>query len=281
MRAAFTDITMSKKRDIPQYGQPILETHCHLDYLKDKPLSDIIADAAAIGVKRLITIAVSPANQTSVLAIAEAHDTVWTTQGIHPHEAGAMTPEVAAGIVARLSHPKVVAVGECGLDYFYEHTDRSIQRTVFEQQLQWAADAGLPLVIHTRDADDDTRAILANFSGRLPRGGVIHSFTSSPALAEFCLAEGFCLGFNGIATFPKADNVRDVVALTPFNRILLETDAPYLTPVPWRGRENAPAFLPFVAEVIAGVKGCDTPTLLNHAWNNSLDLFFPEARQAA
>jgi TatD DNase family protein len=275
MRATCTDTPMSKKRDIPRYGHPILETHCHLDYLKDKPLSDIIADAAAVGVERIITIAVSPANQTSVLEIAEAHDRVWTTQGIHPHEAAAMTPDVAAGIVSRLGHPRVVAIGECGLDYYYEHTDRTTQRTVFEQHLQWSADTGLPLVIHTRDADDDTQAILANFSGRLPRGGVIHSFTSSPGLAEFCLGEGFCLGFNGIATFPKADNVRDVVALTPLDRILLETDAPYLTPVPWRGRENAPAFLPFVAEVIAGVKGCDTPTLLGHAWQNSLRLFFP------
>jgi TatD DNase family protein len=265
---------MSKKRDIPRFELPIFETHCHLDYLKEKPLTDIIADAVAIGVERIITIAVSPSNQATVLDIAEAHDRVWTTQGIHPHEAAAMTPDVADGIRSRLSHPRVVAIGECGLDYFYEHCDRSVQRAVFEQHLQWSADSGLPLVIHTRDADDDTRALLANFSGRLPRGGVIHSFTSSPALAEFCLAEGFCLGFNGIATFPKADNVRDVVALTPLDRILLETDAPYLTPVPWRGRENAPAFLPFVAEVLATVKGCDTPTLLRQVWQNSLDLFF-------
>ena len=136
------------------------------------------------------------------------------------------------------------------------------------------ADTAMPVVIHTRDADDDTRAILREFSGTLARGGVIHSFTSSPELAEFCLAEGFMLGFNGITTFNRADEVRAVVAATPAQRILLETDAPYLTPAPYRGRPNAPHFLPFIAERIAQVKSLDVEELLQQVYRNSVGLFF-------
>ena len=135
----------------------------------------------------------------------------------------------------------------------------------------------MPVVIHTREADADTRAILSNFSDQLQRKGVIHSFTSSLELAEYCLGEGFCLGFNGIATFNQADNVRAVVAATPLRQILLETDAPYLTPVPYRGKPNAPYYLPFIAEKIAEIKSCDIEQLLAQAWGNSMELFFPGA----
>jgi len=149
-----------------------------------------------------------------------------------------------------------------------------VQRSTFDQQLQTAVDLDLPVVIHTRDADDDTRDILRNHSATLTRKGVIHSFTSSLALAEFCLAEGFMLGFNGIATFNTADNVREVIAATPVEQLLLETDAPYLTPVPYRGKPNAPYFLPFVAETVAGVKRLAVEDLLRHAYRNSMALFF-------
>jgi TatD DNase family protein len=169
---------------------------------------------------------------------------------------------------------RIVAIGEIGLDYHYDHADRAIQRKAFEQQLQTAAESGLPVVVHTRDADDDTRDILRNYSSALTRKGVIHSFTSSMALAEFCLAEGFMLGFNGITTFNRADNVREVVAATPLKQLVLETDAPYLTPVPYRGKANAPYFLPFIAETVAAIKGLDVEELLQHVYGNSLDLFF-------
>ncbi len=135
-----------------------------------------------------------------------------------------------------------------GLDYYYDHADGAVQRQVVEAQLAIAVELDLPIVVHTRDADEDTRAILANFSGHLKRKGVIHSFTSGLPLAEFCLGEGFCLGFNGIATFNRADNVREVVAATPLGQLVIETDSPCLTPVPYRGTKNAPYFLPFVAQ---------------------------------
>ena len=143
--------------------------------------------------------------------------------------------------------------------------------------MQIAADLALPVVIHTREADEDTRALLANFSGKLPAGGVIHSFTSSLALAQFCLNDGFLLGFNGIATFNNAANVREIIAHTPVQQLLLETDAPYLTPVPYRGRPNAPFYLPFVAEKVAEVKELPVEELLQITRENSLRLFFPEA----
>ena len=165
-------------------------------------------------------------------------------------------------------------MGEIGLDYHYNHADRASQLKAFEEQLSIASDLSLPVVIHTREADSDTRDILANHSRHLSRKGVIHSFTSSLELAEFCLAEGFMLGFNGITTFRNAENVREVVAATPIDRIVLETDAPYLTPVPYRGRPNAPCYLPFIAEKLADIKLVPVETLLTHARDNSHQLFF-------
>ena len=266
---------MSKKRaEIPHYQQPIIETHCHLDYLKEHDTATTLAQAQAVGVERIITIGVSPGNLLQVKALAAEHDMVWGTQGIHPHEAEHFNEAVHKTISDNLPHPKIVAVGEIGLDYYYDHADRNVQKQVFEQQLQLAVDHDLPVVIHTREADDDTRAILQNFSQSLKRKGVIHSFTSSLALAEFCINEGFCLGFNGIATFNKAENVREVIAATPVDAILLETDAPYLTPGPYRGKEQAPCYLPIIGELIAKVKGLETETVLQHAYQNSLRVFF-------
>ncbi len=264
----------SKNHPIPQFGRPIIETHCHLDYLKASPVADILAAASAVGVERFITIGVSPDNQQAVMALAHEFANVWGTQGIHPHDARLYTDEIGLQMQANLRDDKIVAVGETGLDYYYEHSDRPAQQRVFEMQLQWAVDNDLPVVIHTRDADEDTEAILRNFSGKLKKGGVIHSFTSGLALAEFCIGEGFCLGFNGITTFNKAENVREVAAATPLDRILLETDAPFLTPIPYRGRENAPVYLPFIAQTLAKVKDVPVETLLDAAYANSLRTFF-------
>jgi TatD DNase family protein len=177
-------------------------------------------------------------------------------------------------VAAGCGETRVVAVGEIGLDYYYEHSDRLAQAKAFEEQLQIAAQENLPVVIHTRDADDDTRAILANHSQSLARKGVIHSFTSSLALAEFCLAEGFVLGFNGITTFKNAENVRAVVRATPVESIVLETDAPYLTPVPFRGKPNAPCYLPLIAEKLAELKGLEIEQFLEMTRTNSYRLFF-------
>ena len=264
------------RREIPHFTQPIIETHCHLDYLEADELRVTLERSREVGIERIVTIAVSPENLDTVLELAHADESIWGTQGIHPHEAEKYNAEVGATIRSRMDDDRIVAVGEIGLDYYYDHADRAVQRQVFEQQLQIAIDCDMPIVVHTREAEEDTRAILGNFVGQLKRKGVIHSFTSSLALAEFCLGEGFCLGFNGIATFNRADNVREVVAATPLDQLLLETDAPYLTPVPYRGKPNAPYYLPFIAEKIAQVKGYDIEYLLQQAWHNSVGLFFPE-----
>jgi TatD DNase family protein len=267
-------MSKKKRRDIPHFKTPIIETHCHLDYLDQADLEITLAKSRQVGIERIITIAVSAGNLESVMKLATSSANIWGTQGIHPHEAESYTPEVDAIIRRNAGHAKILAVGEIGLDYYYDHADRAVQRSVFEQQLQTAIELDLPVVIHTREADDDTRDILKNCSTSLTRKGVIHSFTSSLALAEFCLAEGFMLGFNGITTFNSADNVRQVVAATPMTQLLLETDAPYLTPVPYRGRPNAPYYLPFIAETLAAIKEVDIEELLQQAYCNSLDVFF-------
>ena len=267
---------MSKKnrREIPKFATPIIETHCHLDYLDDNELEATLERCNEVGIDRIVTISVSPDNLDKVLALATAYPNIWGTQGIHPHEAEGYTPEIGRIIAERCSDPRIVAVGEIGLDYFYDHADRAVQRAAFEAQLQIAADLDMPVVIHTREADEDTRSILQNFSGSLKQRGVIHSFTSGLPLAQYCMEEGFMLGFNGITTFNRADNVREVVAATPIEKIVLETDAPYLTPVPYRGKPNAPYYLPFIAEKIAEIKDCDVEQLLSQARDNSFSLFF-------
>jgi TatD DNase family protein len=227
-----------------------------------------------VNVERIITIGVSPDNLEAVMALAQQYPQVWGTQGIHPHDANDYSAEVEAQIRANALHDKMVAIGEIGLDYHYDYSDRARQRDAFERQLQIAIDLALPVVVHTREADEDTQAILRNFVGQMPKRGVIHSFTSGRKLAEYCLGEGFCIGFNGISTFKAADNVRDIIALTPLEQILLETDAPYLTPIPYRGHKNEPKYLPFIAEQVALVKGVPVEVLLPQVWKNSVGVFF-------
>ncbi len=266
----------SKRRDIPSYTTPLIETHCHLDYLDQEQLTQTLDRSREVGIERIVTIAVSAANLDRVFALTRCADDIWGTQGIHPHEAEGYDSAVANTIRERGDDPRIVAVGEIGLDYFYDHADRAVQRQAFAAQLALAVELDLPVVIHTREADDDTRAILEEFAPDLARKGVIHSFTSSLELAEFCLDRGFMLGFNGITTFNRADNVRAAVALTPLDQLVLETDSPYLTPVPYRGRPNAPFYLPFVAERVAEVKQLPVEELLQAAHRNSLALFFAD-----
>lgn len=267
-------MSKTKRREIPRFGTPIIETHCHLDYLETGELSATLQQSAEVGIEHIITIAVSPDNLDKVLQLTRQAPNIWGTQGIHPHEAASYNEQVEAVIRGQALDERILAIGEIGLDYHYDRADRAVQRSVFSRQLQTAVDLDLPVVIHTREADEDTRAILQEFSPALQRKGVIHSFTSGLALAEYCLAEGFMLGFNGIATFNRADNVREVIAATPVSQILLETDAPYLTPVPYRGRPNAPYYLPFVAEKIAALKQLEVEEFLGQVYRNSKALFF-------
>lgn len=252
----------------------LIETHCHLDYLKERPLEDLLQAAKDAQVEKIITIGVDPENLDRAREIALTYPQVYYTQGLHPHDSKEASEADYEKIAQRAGETKMVAVGEIGLDYHYDNSPRDVQRRAFERQLQIAVDADLPVVVHTRDADEDTRAILSNFSAKLKRKGVIHSFTSGKELAEWVLQEGFCLGFNGIITFKKAENVQEVVKLTPVDRILLETDAPFLTPVPHRGKENAPHFLPFVAAKVAELKQLPLEELLKQARVNSLRCFF-------
>lgn len=252
----------------------LIETHCHLDYLKAEPLDEIRKKISEAGISKVITIGVDPENLDKVKELSDSCEEIYFTQGIHPHDAKEATDVEFNKIISRSTLPKMVAVGEIGLDYHYNNSPPEIQRKVFEKQLQIAVDHDLPVVIHTRDADEDTKAILKAFSGHLKRKGVVHSFTSSIELAEFVLGEGFYLGFNGIITFKKAENVQEVVKITPPEQILFETDSPFLTPVPHRGKENAPYYLPFVAAKIAELKGLDLETLKTQVYQNSLNCFF-------
>lgn len=261
-----------KKRDIPLFDRPIIETHCHLDYLEGDELSDTLAETSRLNIERMVTISVSPDNLSKVRALT-ANEAVWGTQGIHPHDAEKYSDAVHDELLAHGSDEKIVAIGEIGLDYYYDHADRTVQQRVFERQLQVATELNQPIVVHTREADEDTAAIIKNALPGLTRRGVIHSFTSGMALAEYCLSEGFMLGFNGIITFNKAENVRDVLAATPLDRILVETDSPYLTPVPYRGKPNSPKYIPFVVEKIAEVKQVPVDAVLEATYHNALQLF--------
>ena len=237
---------MTKKniRPIPRFATPIIETHCHLDYLVESQFDSDVDAAVSAGVERLITIAVSRENLSVVRGLAERSPRVWCTQGIHPHEAGSWCAALLDEIRRGASHHKVVAIGEIGLDYYYDHADRVAQRDAFENQLALAAELGLPVVIHTRDADDDTRSILKNALPVLTKRGVIHSFTSSPALAQFCLDEGFSLGFNGICTFKNAENVRDVIRMTPLTAYFSRPTHPISPLSPTEVGLTTPGFYP-------------------------------------
>lgn len=250
-----------------------IETHCHLDYLKELPLEEIRAKIKEAGITKVITIGVDPGNLDKVFELAALYSEIYYTQGIHPHDSKEASDLEFEKIINRAHEAKMVAVGEIGLDYHYNNSPPEIQRLQFERQLQIACDQNLPVVIHTREADADTIAILRNFSGLLKSKGVIHSFTSTPELAEFVLSEGFYIGFNGIITFKKAENVQNVVKITPTDRILFETDSPFLTPVPHRGKENAPYYLPFVAAKVAELKNVDLEKLKVEVYQNSLKCF--------
>lgn len=258
--------------ETPKYSTPIIETHCHLDYLKQNS-KEVLDEAAEAGVEKIITIAVEPKNQNTVLELAHTWEQVYASQGIHPHEAKDFTLEVESLIRQNAKDRKVVAIGEIGLDYHYDHSPRPIQRDVFEKQLQIAIDLNLPVIFHTREAEEDTLSILKNFESKLKCSGVFHCYTSNMMLAEYVLSHSFKLGFNGVMTFKAADNVRDIFSITPIDSILLETDAPFLAPLPFRGRENVPKYLPWVVKKMSEIKKIEGDELLRQIYKNTTDLF--------
>ncbi len=266
-------MTKKKKKDIPKFSQEIIETHCHLDYLKALELEETLEKAKEHSVSRIVTIAVDPDNLKSVRELSKKYPQIFGTQGIHPHEAKLYTDAVEKEIKDHVQEDKIVAVGEIGLDFHYNNSPKDIQIEVFERQLQIAVDLDMPVVIHSREAEKETIDILKKYSKSLKRKGVIHSFTSSLELAEFALNDDYCLGFNGIITFNSAQNVRDALSITPIERVLVETDAPFLTPVPYRGRENAPYYLPFIIEKIASEKEMSVDEVITQTTSNAKKLF--------
>jgi TatD DNase family protein len=224
-----------------------VDSHCHVHDEADPDAA--VAEAAAVGVGRLVAVGTDVRTSRLAVALAGRHDGVVATAGVHPHEAaGGM-----AGLAELLDGGAVVAVGECGLDYHYDHSPRPVQREAFAAQVGEARQQGLALVVHTREAWDDTFAILE--SEAAPGRTVLHCFTGGPGEAKRALDAGFILSFSGIVSFKGASDVREAAALCPLDRLLVETDSPYLAPVPHRGKPNRPAWVPLVGEAVAKAKG--------------------------
>jgi TatD DNase family protein len=230
-----------------------VDSHCHLDDPKfDADREGVIERALAAGVTRLLAIGTGngPPDLEVALRLADRYPSIYATIGVHPHDASKATEETFAQLRDLAAHPKVLAIGEIGLDYHYDFSPRDVQRAVFDRQLSLAADARKPIVIHTREAWDDTLAQIDS----LPRGGIMHCFTGDPSQARQALDRGFHLSFGGVLTFPKAESLREAAALAPDDRILIETDCPYLAPVPHRGKRNEPAFVVETARRLAQVR---------------------------
>ena len=245
----------------------MIDTHAHLDALDDDPAL-VVARARDAGVTRILTVGTTPAGCRRALELADQHDGVFAILGIHPHEAAAVDDGALAEICRLQNHPKAVAVGEIGLDYFRDYAPRDAQMKLFEAQLAMAADIDAPVVIHTRAADADTLAVLAGFSGRV----VLHCF-SSPHLLETALERRWYVSFAGNATFPKAVDLRLAATQVPADRILAETDAPYLAPQPVRGKRNEPAYVMHTLAALAHARSEDASDLERQIERNAAECF--------
>lgn len=256
----------------------LIDSHCHLDSYDAAERAEVLARAAAAGVDEMVTIGTRIDRADEVCAIAEAADSVWFSVGTHPEHAQEEKVATAEEIAALTAHPRCVAVGEAGLDYFYEGAPHALQREVFRNHARAAALTGLPLVIHTREADADTGEILQEEHARRPFSFVLHCFSSGRALAETALALGGAISFSGILTFKKGQNVRDIARDIPLDRLLVETDAPYLAPVPHRGSRNEPALVVHTARVLAEVKGISEEELARITTENFRRIFAKAVR---
>lgn len=235
----------------------LVDTHCHLDFERfDEDREQVVARAAAAGVERIIVPALDLENVETVLALAEQYEAVYAAIGVHPNSASAWDDGWLDRLRALAGHEKVVAIGEIGLDYYWDKTPVAVQQHAFSRQLALAAELGLPVIVHNREAGDDVLRLLARspLAGR-EEPGVLHSFSAPWETAAAGLELGFYLGFTGPVTFKKADELREVVARVPLERLLVETDAPFLTPQPHRGKRNEPAYVAHVAAKIAEVRG--------------------------
>jgi TatD DNase family protein len=248
----------------------LVDSHCHLDFAPADERADIVARARRAGVVTLLTISTKLAEFPELRAIAETDPDIWCSVGTHPHEAQAEKGAGAEEIAGLTRHPKVIGIGETGLDFHYNHSPREDQETAFRIHARAAIAAGLPLIVHSRDADAETVSVLAE---EKPPAGVIHCFSTGRLLAERALELGFYISLSGIVTFKTAGELRAIAREIPLDRLLVETDAPYLAPMPLRGKTNEPAFLVHTAAFVAELKGVEPQELAKQTSANFFRLF--------
>lgn len=252
----------------------LVDSHCHLDYLeREGDVDDVVARAKAAGVGHMVTICTKLSEFEQVRAIAERYPEVSCTVGVHPHEADQEGLNDPSPLVDRCADSKVVGIGETGLDFYYEHSARARQEESFRAHIAAARETRLPLVVHSRDAEEETAQILKEEHRAGPFPGLIHCFTAGSVLAEAALEIGFYISLAGIVTFKKADALRDVVRRVPLDRLLVETDSPYLAPVPYRGKRNEPAYVVHTAQALADLMGTKPEELAAATTENFFTLF--------
>jgi TatD DNase family protein len=252
----------------------LIDSHCHLEYqglVEDQPA--VLARARAAGVGGFLSISTRQREWCQVIATATREPDVWASVGIHPHEADTHADLGEQALLEAAAHPKVIGIGETGLDYYYDHSDRATQRALFRTHIAVARETGLPLIVHTRDAEDDTAAILTEESARGRFPALIHCFTASAGFARQVLDLGLTISLSGIVTFKNARDLQAVAADLPEDRILVETDAPFLAPVPHRGRVCEPAFTADTARFVAGLRGVAYEELAESTTRNFYELF--------
>lgn len=252
----------------------LIDSHCHLDFPElAADRAGVLERARAAGIDRMVTISTRVKRFAEITAIAEAHPEIWCSVGTHPHHADEELDITADDLVALSAHPRCIAIGEAGLDYHYDTAPREAQATGFHRHIEAARRTGLPLVIHARSADADVAAILEEETGQGPFPFVLHCFTAGTALARTALALGGYISFSGIVTFKNAEEIREVARFVPADRYLVETDAPYLAPVPHRGATNEPSYVRHTAEHLASVRGIALEQLGRETTDNFYRLF--------
>lgn len=251
-----------------------VDSHCHLNYkgLVEEQAA-VLDRARAAGVTTMLNISTREREWDGIVGVAETDPDIWATIGIHPHEADDHPEVDTAKLVARAAHPKVVGIGETGLDYYYDHSDRERQRASFRSHITASRETGLPLIVHTRDAESDTAELLSDEMGKGAYPGVIHCFTASQEFADIALELGFYISISGIVTFKNAAALKAVAVTIPPDRLLIETDAPFLAPVPHRGRPCEPAFVADTARFLANLRGVSVETLATQTSENFFRLF--------
>jgi TatD DNase family protein len=258
----------------------LVDSHCHLNYPGLAERQDEVLDAArGRGVGAFLNISTRQSEWGDILATAERHDDVWASIGVHPHEADSHPDLGAAALIDASSHARVIAIGECGLDYFYDKSDRKAQRERFGAHIEAARQTGLPLVVHTRDAEDDTAEILSAAAKQGGVTGVLHCFTGSAHLARKALDFGFYISLSGIVTFKNARDLQETAKQVPLDRLLVETDAPFLAPVPNRGKTCEPAFVADTAAFVSDLRGESLEEVAEATTANFYRLF-PGAKDA-